>query len=79
MDDDTESDSHEEHGGVVFAYDKHRIKLWAPNASNGRRNGHIMFLATVMDRSKVLLIRNWRLIRLMYKFGHGDKINAFVV
>ena len=27
---------------VLFAYDQHRIKLWAPNKNNGQANGHII-------------------------------------
>ena len=43
-DDDSKGNGHAEHGGVVFAYDKYRIKLWAPNKNNAHSNGHIIRL-----------------------------------
>ena len=43
-DDDTQGDAYGEHGGVLFAYDKHRIKLWTPNKNNGKANGHIIYV-----------------------------------
>lgn len=66
MDDDTQGNWQGEHGGVLFAYDKHRVKLWAPNVNNGHRNGHIIrlgdgfgpkgMLSLIIDDAKVKVL-----------------------
>eukprot|EP00051_Salpingoeca_urceolata_P025582 m.461916 g.461916 ORF g.461916 m.461916 type:complete len:239 (+) comp20348_c0_seq15:614-1330(+) len=50
VDDDTQ---HHNHGGVVFAYDANRLRVWAPTKNDGHETGYLIFtrnLSRVTER-----------------------------